>query len=300
MNNYIDLIKGENFSSVEADQPMRELTSFKLGGPADVVIYPQGEEEAVRAINFCREREIPYMVIGKGTNLLISDGGLEGVVIALRKGFSEISVTGNEIYAQAGALLRDVAEAALEASLSGMETLHGIPGSVGGAMTMNAGAYGGETKDVVSSVRALTRDGEIVEYSNEEMHFRYRRSRVEDDGIVVLGATYALTPGKQEEIRQAMDDYWNRRVTKQPLEMPSAGSTFKRPEGYFAGKLIDDSGLRGLRHGGAQVSEKHCGFVINRDNATTEDVRELVQIIQKTVHDNFGVDLETEIKVIGR
>ncbi|MDO5713002.1 MAG: UDP-N-acetylmuramate dehydrogenase [Tissierellia bacterium] len=300
MNKYIDWLNKEGFRDFEQNIPMKELTSFQLGGPADIVLYPKGEEETIHGILTCRKYNIPYMVIGKGTNLLISDRGLEGVVIALRKDFSKIEVNGNEIYAQSGALLKDVAEKAWEHSLTGMETLHGIPGSVGGAITMNAGAYGGETKDVVSSVRALTQDGKIVEYSNQEMAFRYRRSLVEDEGLIILGATYTLKSGNQEEIREAMDDFWNRRLSKQPLDMPSAGSTFKRPTGYFAGKLIDDSGLRGLRHGGAQVSEKHCGFVVNRDSATTKDVRELIEIIQKTVYDKFGVSLETEIKVIGR
>ena len=285
---------------MDKNRPMKELTSFRLGGEADLVLYPKDEEELIKGVRLCRKHHIPYMVMGKGTNLLISDQGLPGVILALQKGCDSIEVHGDTIYAQSGALLKDVAEKAADYALTGMETLHGIPGSVGGAITMNAGAYGGETKDVVAGVRALCKDGEVREFTNEQMNFRYRGSLVEDEDLIVLGATYQLKKGNQEEIRESMEDFWNRRVSKQPLEWPSAGSTFKRPEGYFAGKLIDDAGLRGLRHGGAQVSEKHCGFVINRDHASTKDVVELIEIIQKTVFDKFGVLLETEIKVIGR
>lgn len=300
MNTYYTMMKNLGFADVELEVPMKSLTSFKLGGPADVVVYPSKEEEILQGVTFCREEGVPFLIMGKGTNLLISDGGLEGVVFALRDNFSNVVVNDREIYTEAGALLKDVAEVAAARGLSGMEPLHGIPGSVGGAVTMNAGAYGGETKDVIYSVRVLTKENEIKEYSAEEMHFGYRHSRVEEEDLIVLGATWLLTPKDSWEVTAAMDGYWERRMMKQPLDMPSAGSTFKRPKGNYAGQLIDRAGLRGLRHGGAQVSEKHCGFVVNCDNATTKDVVELIETVQKTVKDKFGVTLETEVKVLGR
>lgn len=281
-------------------QPICELTSFRLGGPAEAVLRPRTEEALVGIIGRLRERKIPYHILGKGTNVIYADEGFDGALVLIRDNLQEVSVSGQRIYAQAGASLRKVAECALDAGLEGLSFAHGIPGAVGGAMTMNAGAYGGEMKDVVSQVRVLTREGHITTYSCEEMDFRYRRSRVEDEGLVVLGAEFSLEKGDPLKIRQQMNELWQRRLDKQPLEYASAGSTFKRPEGYFAGKLIDNAGLRGLRYHDAQVSEKHCGFIINRGNATTEDVVHLIETVRKIVYDSSGVLLEPEVKVLGK
>ncbi len=285
---------------IEEHVPIRDLTSFRLGGPAAVVLRPESEEALVATISRLKEEEVPFHILGKGTNVVYADEGFDGALVLLRDNFQDIRVEGHAVYAQAGASLRKVAEAALDASLEGLAFAHGIPGAVGGAVTMNAGAYGGEMKDVIEEVRVLTHDGEVKTFSGEEMHFRYRRSRVEDDGLIVIEAKFSLQPGDPVKIREDMEDLWQRRVDKQPLEYASAGSTFKRPEGYFAGKLIDDAGLRGLRYHDAQVSEKHCGFIINRGHATTEEVVHLIETVRKIVYDASGVLLEPEVKVLGK
>lgn len=294
-----ELFKDKNFGKILFDEPMKNHTSFKIGGPADVLIVPDKEEDVIAAIKFCRENGIKHFIMGNGTNLLVKDTGIRGAVIKIANGFDKIYVKEDRIYCQSGALLKKVAEFCLEHSLTGFEFACGIPGTVGGAITMNAGAYDGEMKDIVFKVRALDKKNNIVELSNEEMNFRYRGSAVIDQGLVVLGVEYKLEKGEYSVIEEKMKDLTYRRETKQPLEYPSAGSTFKRPVGYFAGKLIDDAGLRGIRYGDAQVSEKHCGFVINAGEATFEEVFTLIKTIQKVVHDKFNVMLEPEVKIIG-
>ena len=298
-NILIQMFENKNVGTVLIDEPMKDHTSFKIGGPVDVMILPRNEEEIVRAVEICRREKLEYMVMGNGSNLLIKDGGIRGVIIKISDNFKNIEVKGDRIYAEAGALLNAISRNALENELAGFEFATGIPGALGGAMTMNAGAYGGEMKDVVESVRVLDKEGNIREFSNEEMHFRYRGSRVSDEGLIVLSVVFKLEAGKREDIKATIDDLTHKRTSKQPLEYPSGGSTFKRPEGYFAGKLIDDSGLRGLRYGGAEVSKKHCGFVINVEEATCKDVLTLIDTIKKTVRDNYKVELEREIKLIG-
>lgn len=295
----IQIFENKKVGTVLIDEEMKNHTTFKIGGPVDIMLLPSTEAEIERAVSICKKEKLAYMIMGNGSNMLVKDGGIRGVIIKLNENFNSVEVKDDRIHAQSGALLNAISRNALENSLSGFEFATGIPGAIGGAMTMNAGAYGGEMKDVVESVRVLNKDGEIKEYSNEEMNFRYRGSRVIDEGLVVLSAVFKLKPGKREEIKATIDDLTERRTSKQPLEWASGGSTFKRPEGYFAGKLIDDSGLRGIRYGGAKVSNKHCGFVINVEDATCKDVLTLIDIIKKTVKDNFDVELEREIKLLG-
>lgn len=280
-------------------ESMKRHTSFRIGGPADYLVEVQSELEIKNLVTALKTKGVPIFVMGNGTNLLVSDKGIRGVVIKIGSGFSEFHFEGETVYAQSGMLLSTLAKRILEQSLEGFEFASGIPGSIGGAITMNAGAYGGEMKDIVKSVRVLKQDGMIEEIPGEEMDFAYRNSKVISEQLVVLGVTFRLKKGNKEEIQDKMQDYTNKRNTKQPVSAASAGSTFKRPEGYFAGKLIDESGLRGVCHRGAQVSDLHCGFVINRDNATCQDIVELISFIKKTVYDKFGVCLEEEVKIVG-
>lgn len=289
----------KTFKNILFHEPMGNHTTFKIGGPSDIMIIIESEEELIEAVTLCRENNIEFLIMGNGSNLLIKDGGIRGLVIKINEGFNQVMVDQDTLFCQSGALLSTVSKHALKHSLKGFEFASGIPGTIGGAITMNAGAYGGEMKDVVKKVRVLDKDNNIREYSNEEMNFRYRNSRVWDEGLIVLGVELDLKPGNYNDIEETMKDLTYKRTSKQPLELPSGGSTFKRPEGYFAGKLIDDAGLRGLRHGGAQVSEKHCGFVVNVDNAKCKDVLELISVVQKVIKDKFNVELETEIKLLG-
>lgn len=289
------------FSQVSYQELMKNHTSFRLGGPVDVFIEPQSPDEIQEIIRLCKEESLPWMVLGKGTNLIISDQGLDGVIIHMGQAFEKIEkIDQKTIRAYSGASLKDLAEFALDLSLEGLEFAHGIPGSVGGAITMNAGAYDGECVQAVKEVCLMTRQGQVKVLSNEEMDFAYRHSRVQEEKDIVLWASFALEKGDPVKIQDKMEDLWQRRLNKQPLEYPSAGSTFKRPPGHYAGQLIDQAGCRGLYHRGAQVSQKHCGFVINKDGATTQAVVELIETVQKLVKDQFGVDLETEVKVLGR
>lgn len=294
-----EMFRNKFVGEILFDEPMKNHTTFKIGGPADVMIIPTNEEELIASIRFSRENNIDFLIMGNGSNLLIRDGGIRGVVIKINEGLNQITVNDSKIYCEAGALLSTVSKVALKNSLKNFEFASGIPGTIGGAITMNAGAYGGEMKDVVIKVRVLDKNNEIREYTNEEMNFRYRNSRVWDEGLIVLGVELGLEAGEHFTIEEIMKDLTYKRTSKQPLELPSGGSTFKRPDGHFAGKLIEDAGLRGLRHGGAQVSEKHCGFVVNADNATCKDVLHLISVIQKVVRDNYKVELETEIKLLG-
>ena len=285
--------------SILIDEPMSRHTTFRVGGPADFFVTPKAKEEVRDVIRICKEAEMPYYIIGNGSNLLVSDAGYRGVIVQIYKEMNEVKVEGDLVKAQAGALLSGIAAKALGAELSGFEFASGIPGTIGGACVMNAGAYGGEMKDVLESVTVLTGEGKIIELGRNELELGYRTSVIAKKGYIVLGAVLKLERGDGEKIKTYMDELKEKRVTKQPLEYPSAGSTFKRPEGYFAGKLIEDAGLRGFQVGGAQVSEKHCGFVINRDHATAADIMELMRQVQIRVKENSGVDLEPEVKRLG-
>lgn len=284
---------------VYPDEPMKKHVTFRIGGPADFLVTPHEAEEVAKLIQYCREEEIPWYLLGNGSNLLVSDQGVRGVVIQLFKNYNLVTVEGTLIRAQAGALNSVVAKRALEASLTGYEFAAGIPGTVGGAAVMNAGAYGGEMKDIIKQVTVLDREGRRKVLEASELELGYRTSVIAKKEYVVLEAVFELKTGEQEEIRARMEELKEKRVSKQPLEYPSAGSTFKRPEGYFAGKLIMDAGLRGFAVGDAQVSEKHCGFVINRGSATARDVVELMTRVQETVREKFGVELEPEVKRLG-
>lgn len=285
--------------SILTDEPMSRHTTFRVGGPADFFVTPKAKEEVRDVIRICKEAGMPYYIIGNGSNLLVSDAGYRGVIVQIYKEMNEVKVEGDLVKAQAGALLSGIAAKALGAELSGFEFASGIPGTIGGACVMNAGAYGGEMKDVLESVTVLTGGGKIIELGRNELELGYRTSVIAKKGYIVLGAVLKLERGDGEKIKTYMDELKEKRVTKQPLEYPSAGSTFKRPEGYFAGKLIEDAGLRGFQVGGAQVSEKHCGFVINRDHATAADIMELMRQVQIRVKENSGVDLEPEVKRLG-
>ena len=289
----------ENQIAVLQNEPMREHTTFRIGGPADYFVMPETTEELAEVLKLCKEEKMPYFILGNGSNLLVGDQGFRGVVIQLYKNFDGLQIEGTKVTAKAGAMLIRVAKESGKAGLTGLEFASGIPGTIGGAMVMNAGAYGGEMKDVVTAVTVLTKDGKIKTLTGEDMKFRYRGSVVEDEGYIVLEAVMELKEGNLEEIQARIDELSVQRKTKQPIEYPSAGSTFKRPEGYFAGKLIQDANLRGYQVGGAQVSEKHCGFVINAGGATAADVMQLMQDVSDKVNAQFGVTLEPEVKRIG-
>lgn len=280
------------------DEPMSRHTTFRIGGPADYFVCPDREQIA-EVLAVAKKCGMAITVIGNGSNLLVGDKGIRGLVVEIGSAMNQIMVDKNHITAGAGALLSQVAAKAAAAELGGMEFAAGIPGSVGGAVTMNAGAYGGEMKDILRAVTVLTPEGESKTLDVSEMDLSYRHSCVPEQQYIVLEAEIELGYKPEEEIRAQMEELRNKRIEKQPLEYPSAGSTFKRPEGYFAGKLIMDAGLRGYRVGDAQVSEKHCGFVINRKNASAQEVRQLMQDVQDKVKAQFGVMLEPEVKMLG-
>lgn len=283
---------------IKKNEPLKNHTSFKIGGPADEFAEAKTVEDVCALIEYAKDKGIPYMVMGNGSNLLVSDKGIKGLIIKIAKGFDDVEVIGDTVIAQSGVLLSKLANIAADNSLAGLEEVSGIPGTLGGGIYMNAGAYGGELKDVIKRVTYLS-DGEIKVAEKDELDFGYRHSRFSGTEDIILSAELSLKRGDVSEIREKMADFKERRCSKQPLSMPSAGSTFKRPEGYFAGKLIEDAGLKGFSVGGAQVSEKHSGFVINTGDATAEDVLNLIKHIQDTVYDKFGVKLETEVKVVG-
>lgn len=295
-NKLINVLEEERIYTKE---PMKNHTTFRVGGEADYFVLPKTTEEVKGIVALCQEMDMPYYILGNGSNLLVGDKGYRGVIIQIYKEMNEITVEGNRIKVQAGALLSKIGSVALNAELTGFEFAAGIPGTMGGAVVMNAGAYGGEMKDVLEDVTVLTPEGQILVLENEELELGYRTSVVRKKGYIVLEATIALEEGNKETIKARMDELRVQRTTKQPLEYPSAGSTFKRPEGYFAGKLIQDAGLRGFQVGGAQVSDKHCGFVINKENATAADVVELMNQVSAIVKEKFGVELEPEVKRLG-
>ena len=280
-------------------EPMKNHTTFRIGGPAACFVRPQDAGQVERILHICRENEVPWFILGNGSNLLVSDRGFDGVIIQIYRNMSRIQVSGHHMTVQAGALLSAVAKQALREGLSGLEFASGIPGTVGGAVVMNAGAYGGEMKDVVESVTVLDEEGAVRKLAREELQMGYRTSLVKKKGYTVLEAVLKLNDGDPAAISARMEELKEQRVSKQPLEYPSAGSTFKRPEGYFAGKLIMDSGLRGFRVGCAQISEKHCGFVINTGDATAEDVVRLIRQVQDIVYEKFHVKLEPEVRFLG-
>ena len=299
MSFYQKLIEIIDEKRVFQDEPMKAHTTFRVGGPADYFVCPKCNSEVEKLVSLCQEVGMPYYILGNGSNLLVGDKGYRGVVIQIYKEMNDIQVQGEHIYMEAGALLSRIGSIALEAELTGFEFAAGIPGTMGGAVVMNAGAYGGEMKAVLESVTVLTPNGEILVLKNEELELGYRTSIIAKKDYVVLSAIIKLNYGNKEAIREKMNELKIQRTTKQPLEYPSAGSTFKRPTGYFAGKLIQDAGLRGFQVGGAQVSEKHCGFVINKDNATAADIVELMNQVSAIVKEKFGVELEPEVKRLG-
>lgn len=290
-------IAGE--ANVLCGEPMKKHTTFRVGGPARYYVTPTSVQQIVQILELCKEEGIPYFVLGNGSNLLVSDSGYDGVVIQIYRNMNQIQVEEDTITAQAGALLSQVAKKALEYGLGGLEFASGIPGTLGGAVVMNAGAYGGEMKDVLLWVKVLTVQGEVKKIPVEELKLGYRTSVVREEGYLVLEACLKLVPGERKTIQKRMDELKVQRVEKQPLEYASAGSTFKRPQGYFAGKLIQDAGLRGYQVGAAQVSEKHCGFVINRGNARAKDIVQLIRDVQDRVWKQFQVRLETEVLFLG-
>lgn len=280
------------------DEPMSRHTTFRTGGPADCFIKAENVQQVQELLKFFKENEETFFVVGNGSNLLVSDSGYHGIILAMT-GLDELRIEGNRIYAGAGVLNTRIAAAARDNGLSGMEALAGIPGTIGGGMCMNAGAYGSEMKDITELVEVIDENGNLEYLSCDQMKFGYRTSAVMDLHAIVTGVYLKFFPGEKTEIEEAMADYAQRRRDKQPLEYPSAGSTFKRPEGNFAGKLIEEAELRGYSSGGAQVSEKHCGFVINRDNATAADVYQVIRHVQSTVKEIFDIELETEVILLG-
>lgn len=291
-NNFPEITFSEN-------EPMSRHTTFKIGGNADIYVEPP-VSQVVPLINYLKATKIPYMVIGNGSNLLVSDAGIEGVVISMGRNAGSIEIDGNKICVEAGAMLSTVANIAAENGLAGLEFASGIPGSIGGAVYMNAGAYGGEIKDILVSAKVLTEDEQIVTMTAQDLDLSYRHSTLMSTGGIVLSAIFKLQPGDADEIKAKIAEIREQRVAKQPLNFPSAGSTFKRPTGFFAGKLIDDAGLRGYKVGGAQVSEKHCGFVVNTGNATCADVLQLMLDVDEKVFNKYQVHLEPEVRIIGR
>lgn len=285
-------------SGIFMQEPMKKHTTFRVGGPADVLVQP--DETALAAIlALCRQHHVSYSFIGNGSNLLVGDKGIRGVVIEMTDPMGNIEVDGTKITAQAGAMLSKIANTAASNGLGGMEFAAGIPGSVGGAVVMNAGAYGGEMKDIIEKVYVLDENGAQLELDRDALDLGYRHSCIPDKKYIVTKVVLELVPRNEAEIRSEMKELNEKRAEKQPLQYPSAGSTFKRPEGYFAGKLIMDAGLRGYQVGGAQVSEKHCGFVINKGDATAADICQLMRDVSDKVQAQFGVVLEPEVKMIG-
>jgi UDP-N-acetylmuramate dehydrogenase len=281
------------------NESMKKHTSFRIGGPADIMVVPHDSEQVKTAIEIFKAHNIPYFIMGRGSNLLVRDKGIRGGVIKLADGFSKAKVTDRQIQAQAGILLSSLSNLALRAELTGLEFASGIPGTLGGAVAMNAGAYGGEIKDVIEKVIVLDENQKVLSFTNSEMNFGYRKSIVQNTKMIVLEVYMTLEKGNYQESKEKIKELTKRRREKQPLNYPSAGSTFKRPVGYYAGKLIQDSGLKGMRVGNAQISELHSGFIINMGDATAEDVIKLIEKVKTRVYDRFGVNLEPELKIIG-
>ena len=290
-------ITGEN--RIKTKEPLNRYTTFRIGGKADFIAEPEKPEQIAELADLCKKEKVPFFIMGNGSNLLVSDDGYRGMIIHIADGMSRITVEGTRITAQAGASLIKTAVTAKQHGLTGMEFASGIPGSVGGAVYMNAGAYGGEVKDVLLDAEVLTQEGEFLTLTGEELDLSYRHSCIFEKNYVVLSARFSFEKGESDKIKARMDELAKARREKQPLEFPSAGSTFKRPEGYFAGKLIQDAGLKGYTVGGAQVSEKHSGFVVNRGGATAEEVAFLIKQVQKKVMKQFNVMMQPEVRFVG-
>ncbi len=280
-------------------ESMASHTTFRIGGLADCFVQLENTEQLIKVQKYLSQVGVPFFILGNGSNLLVSDAGFRGVILQIGPKMSKVTVEGNVIVAQAGASMAQIARTAMEHELAGMEFASGIPGTIGGGVVMNAGAYGGELSQIVTQVNVVNSEGEIMELDNETMEFGYRTSTIRNNPFTVTEVTLRLEKGDRQQIRERMEELAARRREKQPLEYPSAGSTFKRPAGYYAGQLIMEAGLRGFQCGGAKVSDKHCGFVINTGNATAEDVRTLIREIQTRVKDQFNVNLETEVLFLG-
>lgn len=282
------------------NEPMANHTSFRIGGPAKILVLPEDSDQIVKTIRLCKAMEQPYLIMGNGSNILVEDEGIDALIIKISEQMSSVEFDGDTVIAESGILLSKLSKMIQRESLKGFEFASGIPGTLGGAIFMNAGAYDGEIKDVIEWVEVVTPDDEIVRLDSKALAFDYRTSIVRDKGYTVLKCALKLEKGDPMIIQEIINELTYKRVSRQPLEYPSAGSTFKRPPGYYAGQLIEDAGLRGLRHGDAQVSEKHCGFVINVGKATCNEVMDLIRVIQKVVKDTFDVDLEREVRIFGK
>ncbi|MBD8026513.1 UDP-N-acetylmuramate dehydrogenase [Ureibacillus sp. Re31] len=293
-----DLAQIVNPNNIKLNESLKKYTMTKLGGNADVFVLPETEDEAAAIVKYAHNHNVPILMLGNGSNMVVRDGGVRGIVVSFTR-LDEIRVDGNRIYAQSGALIKEVSRIAATNSLTGFEFACGIPGSVGGAMAMNAGAYGGEIKDIIVDCTVLTKEGERIVLSKDDLELGYRKSIIAQKGYFVLSSNFQLAEGNQQEIDEKIADLTFKRESKQPLEYPSAGSVFKRPPGYFAGKLIQDSGLQGKGVGDAEVSTKHAGFIINKGNATATDYIQTIQMVQRVVKEKFGVDLELEVKIVG-
>lgn len=293
LKNFVDI------DNIKFNEPMKKHTSFRVGGNADVLIEPKNEDEIKNLIKYLKEKNIYYIIIGNGSNLLVKDGGIKGVVIKISKNFSDFEINEETLTAKSGAMLSVIGKAVQRQGLTGFEFAAGIPGTIGGALTMNAGAYGGEMKDIVKDVTVIDENGDIKVLSNEEMKFSYRKSVLNEKNYIILSTTINLKKGDFDQIKETMKEITKKRVTNQPLNLPSAGSTFKRPEGYFAAKLIEDAGLKGLTLGDAQVSTKHSGFIVNIGDATSKDLLNLMYIVKNIVKSKFNIELEEEVKIIG-
>ena len=296
---YKSLYNNKKFGQIDFNKDLKTYTTFGIGGPADVLARPTSIEELEELLKFNYKNKIETFVMGKGSNLLVSDKGIRGCVIILSDNFDKVDIDGDYLTALSGTSLNEASLAAIEAGLAGMEEISGIPGSVGGAVAMNAGAYGGEIKDVAVEIKASDFEGNLHTFNNKEMNFSYRHSRIFDDNLIVVSAKFKLEKGDKDLIRERYEDFTNRRQTKQPLDKKSAGSTFKRPTGSYASKLIDECGLRGFREGDCQVSEKHCGFIINRESATCQDMLKFINHVSDIVREKTGFVLEREVKLVG-
>lgn len=285
-------------SHVKIDEPLYLHTLTRMGGPADIFVSPTNEDETAYTVKYAYENSIPLLLLGNGSNMVVRDGGIRGIVLNL-KNLDEIRIDGLTLYAQGGANIKEVSKKASSNILTGFEFACGIPGSVGGAMAMNAGAYGGEIKDIILQATVLTQTGEKLILSKEELELDYRKSVITKKGYYVLSAEFGLEKGDQNVIDAKMADLTHQRESKQPLEFPSAGSVFKRPPGNFAGKLIQESGLQGKGFGGAEVSTKHAGFIVNKNNATANDYIQTIEMVKSAVREKFGIDLELEVKIVG-
>ncbi|PJK15809.1 UDP-N-acetylenolpyruvoylglucosamine reductase [Chryseomicrobium excrementi] len=284
--------------TVKLDEPLSLHTITRMGGPADVFVSPDSQAQAIVVINYAAQYNIPLLLLGNGSNMVVRDGGVRGIVLQLTK-LREVTITNTHVYAESGAAIIEVSKLAAKEGLTGLEFACGIPGTVGGAMVMNAGAYGGEIQDVIKQCTVVTPQGELLVLKKEDLDLGYRTSVISKKGYFVLSAEFELSYGEQVHIDEKIADLTHQRTSKQPLEFPSAGSVFKRPPGYFAGKLIQDSDLQGKGFGGAEVSTKHAGFIVNKDNATATDYIKTIQLVQSTVKEKFGVDLELEVKIVG-